>query len=173
MSGRTHALIPAGLASVLFNSDPLLTLTAAIAGLVPDIDEPYSVIGQRLWFLAWWIKYLCGHRTASHSLLGVSILGVVGLVALVPPSYVMAMCLGWASHLILDALSGGIFLWWPSKKRWVLGRYPIYGGMDRMLMLAGMVLFLASFWSRVQSEVGHPKGEYQGVVTAEEQQHEG
>ena len=85
----------------------------------------------------------------------------------------MAICLGWASHLILDALSGGIFLWWPSKKRWVLGRYLTYGGMDRMLMLGGMVLFLASFWLRVQSEVGHPKGEYQGVVTAEEQQNEG
>ena len=55
----------------------------------------------------------------------------------------------------------------------MLGRYPIYGGLDRMMMLGGMLLFLASFWIRVQSEVGHPKGEYQGVVTAEEQQDEG
>jgi inner membrane protein len=170
MSGRTHALVPAGLASILFNSDPLLTLTAAIAGLVPDIDEPYSVIGQRLWFLAWWIKYLCGHRTVSHSLLGVMVVGVVGLLMLVPSSYVLAMCLGWGSHLILDALSGGIPLWWPSKERWVLGRYPIYGGVDRMLMLGGMLLFLVSFWMRVESEVTHPNGELQGVVMTGDQQ---
>ena len=154
MSGRTHVLIPAGIAAVLFNSDPLLVLTAGIAGLVPDIDEPYSVIGQRLWFLAWWIKYLCGHRTISHSLLIIGIVSVLGLLFLIPPVYVFAVGLGWGSHLVLDGLSGGVQLWWPSKHRWVIGRYPIYGTVDRLLMVGGMVLFLVSWWERIQTTVG-------------------
>jgi len=153
MSGRTHVLIPAGIAAVLFDSDPLLVLTAGIAGLVPDIDEPYSVIGQRLWFLAWWIKYLCGHRTMSHSLLMVGVVSVLGLLLLIPPVYVCAIALGLGSHLVLDGLSGGVQLWWPSKHRWVIGRHPIYGVTDRLLMVVGMLLFLVSWWSRVQVAV--------------------
>lgn len=154
MSGRTHVLVPAGLAAVLFHSDPLLVLTAGIAGLVPDIDEPYSVIGQRLWFLSWWIKYLCGHRTLSHSLLIVGIVTVLGLLLLVPPIVVAAICLGWGSHLLLDGLSGGVQLWWPAKRRMVLGRYPVYGTVDRLLMVGGMLLFLVSWWERIQATVG-------------------
>lgn len=153
MSGRTHVLIPAGIAAVLFDSDPLLVLTAGIAGLVPDIDEPYSVIGQRLWFFAWWIKYLCGHRTMSHSLLMVGVVSVLGLLFLIPPVYVCAMALGLGSHLVLDGLSGGVQLWWPSKERWVIGRYPVYGTLDRLLLVAGVLLFLVSFWWRMGTEV--------------------
>ncbi len=153
MSGRTHVLIPAGIAAILFDSDPLLVLTAGIAGLVPDIDEPYSVIGQRLWFLAWWIKYLCGHRTMSHSLLMVGVVSVLGLLVLIPPVYVCAIAIGLGSHLVLDGLSGGVQLWWPSKQRWVIGQYPIYGTTDRLLMVGGMLLFLVSWWSRMQSVV--------------------
>jgi len=115
MSGRTHALVPAAIAVTLFNADPLLTLTAALAGLAPDIDEPWSVIGMRLWFLAWWMKYVFGHRTVSHSLLMVVTVAVVGLLSLIPVKIVTAISIGLASHLVLDALSGGVQLWWPKK----------------------------------------------------------
>lgn len=156
MSGRTHAIVPAGLASLLFNADPLLILTAALAGLAPDIDEPYSVMGQRFWFLSWWIKYLWGHRTISHSLLMVVMIGVAGLAVLIPPPVVCAICLGWGSHVLLDAASGGVLFWWPSKERWVLGRCPVYGVMDRALLVGGFLLFLVSFWIRVEHEVKTP-----------------
>ncbi|MDK2741743.1 MAG: metal-dependent hydrolase [Nitrospira sp. BO4] len=156
MSGRTHAIVPAGLASLLFNADPLLTLTAALAGLAPDIDEPYSVMGQRFWFLSWWIKYLWGHRTISHSLLMVVMIGVAGLVVMIPLPVVCAICLGWGSHVLLDAASGGVMFWWPSKERWVLGRFPVYGVMDRALLVGGFLLFLVSFWIRVEHEVKTP-----------------
>ena len=111
MSGRTHALVPAAIAATLFQADPLLTLTAALAGLAPDIDEPWSVLGTRLWVLARWIKHIVGHRTISHSLVMVVVAGVVGIIALIPLKMVVAICLGLGSHLILDALSGGIQLW--------------------------------------------------------------
>ncbi len=153
MSGRTHAVVPAGLVAIFSQGDPTLSLAAAIGGLVPDIDEPYSVIGQRLWFLAFWMKFCFGHRTVSHSLLTVILLLLVGLLCLIPPVLVMAFCVGWGSHLILDALSGGIQLWWPSKDRWVLARYPIYGAVDQACLLVGAVLFVVGTWGRIGTTV--------------------
>jgi inner membrane protein len=153
MSGRTHALVPAAIAATLFNADPLLTLTAALAGLAPDLDEPWSVIGMRLWFLAWWMKYVFGHRTLSHSLLMVVIVGIVGILALMPIKMVIAVSIGLASHLVLDALSGGVHLWWPKKTRWVLGRYPVYGLMDRALMVGAMLVTLGWLLVRLTAQV--------------------
>lgn len=152
MSGRTHAMVPAALGAILFNGDPLLILTAAVAGLAPDIDEPWSVIGMRLWFLAWWMKYIFGHRTISHSLLMVVAGALVGLLALMPTNTVVAVSIGLASHLILDALSGGVQLWWPKKDRWVLGRYPVYGAMDQALLVGAMVVTVGCLLMRVSEE---------------------
>ena len=153
MSGRTHAMVPAALIATLFNADPVLTLTAAFAGLAPDIDEPWSVIGTRLWFLAWWMKYLFGHRTISHSLLMVVAVVIVGIVALMPIKMVVAVSIGLTSHLILDAFCGGIQLWWPKQDRWVLGRYPVYGTMDQVLLVLAMVVTVGCLLMRVGEEV--------------------
>lgn len=38
---------------------------------MPDIDEPQSTIGYRLFLLAKGFKGLVGHRTYSHSLVGI------------------------------------------------------------------------------------------------------
>ena len=153
MSGQTHALVPAAIAATLFNADPVLTLTAAIAGLAPDIDEPWSVVGMRFWFLAWWMKYVFGHRTVSHSLLMVVTMAIVGFLFLMPATMVVAVSIGLASHLILDAMSGGIQLWWPKKDWWVLGRYPVYGAVDRMLLVVAMLITVGWLLVRVNAEV--------------------
>lgn len=154
MSGRTHALVPAGLASVVFQGDPLLTLTAALAGLAPDIDEPESVIGQRCWLLAWWIKYVFGHRTVSHSLVMVVLVALLGFCVALPIPIIVSICVGVLSHVVLDAYSGGVLLWWPSKTRWVLGRYPVYGVLDRVLMCVGVLLTIGMLIVRMQIEMG-------------------
>ena len=153
MSGRTHAMVPAALAATIFNADPVLTLTAAAAGVAPDIDEPWSVIGMRLWFLAWWMKYVFGHRTVSHSLAMVMAVAVVGILALMPIKMVVAVTIGLASHVVLDAMSGGVQLWWPKKDRWVLARYPVYGGMDQLLLVVAMMVTVGCLLMRVSEEV--------------------
>ena len=150
MSGRTHAVVPAGIVAIFSQGDPYLSLAAAVGGIAPDIDEPFSVIGQRLWFLAVWIKYVFGHRTVSHSLVMVGVLLVLGIILLIPPVVVLAFCVGWGTHLVLDAMSGGIQLWWPSKRRWVLGRYPVYGMADQLCLVSGMVLFLLGMWMHME-----------------------
>ena len=156
MSGRTHALVPAALAAVLFHADPLLLLTAALGGLTPDIDEPDSVIGQRFWVVSWWMKYVFGHRTVSHSLVMVLALLVIGLLLLIPTPLVLAFCLGWATHLVLDGLSGGILFWWPSKQRWILGRHAVFGPLDRVLMVTGLLICVVCLMDRVRTEVTDP-----------------
>ncbi len=157
MSGRTHALVPAAAAVWLFGLDYTLFLTAAAAGLAPDIDEPESVIGRRLWVLALVFKYTVGHRTLSHSILGVLIGVGVALVAGVRVGIVSAVGLGWGLHLVLDALSGGVPLWWPQSHRWVLGRCTVYGVVDMLLLLLAVTVFFAGvaiqfpgWWAAVQ-----------------------
>ncbi len=153
MSGRTHAMVPAAIAATLFNADPLLTLTAAAAGLAPDIDEPWSVIGMRLWFLAWWMKYVFGHRTVSHSLVMVVTVAIVGILALMPITIIVVISIGLASHVVLDAMSGGVQLWWPKKDCWVLGRYPVYGRVDQGLLALAMLVTVGCLLMRISEEV--------------------
>ncbi|MBK8380006.1 MAG: metal-dependent hydrolase [Nitrospira sp.] len=71
MMGRTHCLVPAAMAAWLFGPDPTFLLISAGTGLLPDIDEPQSTIGYRLFLLAKGFKGLVGHRTYSHSLVGI------------------------------------------------------------------------------------------------------
>ncbi|MDI3467603.1 MAG: hypothetical protein OJF50_006424 [Nitrospira sp.] len=68
--------------------------------MLPDVDEPSSVIGQRLWVLAFWMKYCFGYRTISHSLVSVTVLSVCRLVLVLPPGLVAAFCVGWVSHVV-------------------------------------------------------------------------
>ena len=153
MSGRTHAMVPASLAALFFQGDPLLTLTAALAGLAPDIDEPESVIGQRFWMVAWWMKYVFGHRTVSHSLVMVAIVALLGFCVRLPVPVISAMCLGVMCHVVLDAYSGGVYVWWPSKTRWVLGRYPVYGMLDRSLLVVSLLISVGMLLIRIQMEI--------------------
>ena len=41
---------------------------AALGSLLPDIDEPQSLLGRKLGFIAWPIKLVFGHRGFTHSL---------------------------------------------------------------------------------------------------------
>ncbi|MBU6435710.1 MAG: metal-dependent hydrolase, partial [Nitrospirae bacterium] len=106
-----------------------------------------------LWFLAWWMKYVFGHRTVSHSLLMVVTVAIIGIVALMPMKIVVAVAIGLLSHLGLDAMSGGVQLWWPNKDRWVLGRYPVHGGMDQLLLALAMLVTVGCLLLRISQEV--------------------
>jgi membrane-bound metal-dependent hydrolase YbcI (DUF457 family) len=83
----------------------------------------------------------------------VVVAGVVGIIALIPLKMVVAICLGLGIHLILDALNGGVQLLWPKKERWVLGRHAVYGPLDRLLMVGGMVVTVGCLLVRLNSEM--------------------
>ena len=135
---RTHVI--AGLGSLwlletipgVLTSESLapLALAASLGALLPDLDaerskiqslsvsgvQPFAPVSQAL-YRAW------GHRGPLHSALG---LGAIVLFASAlafwwewPLS--VALVLGYASHLLLDACTkSGIPLWYPKKKRYHL-----------------------------------------------------
>ncbi|MFB3079206.1 MAG: metal-dependent hydrolase, partial [Lysobacterales bacterium] len=107
-----------------------LAVTAA-GSLLPDIDTPTSSIGRPFFPLARWINQKMGHRTVTHSLLGMAIFAVLVLGAAWILSqwtgkgpalmhYGWLLILGYGSHILVDTLNKtGVELFWPCKLRCV------------------------------------------------------
>ncbi|GAK11100.1 metal-dependent hydrolase [Geomicrobium sp. JCM 19039] len=89
---------------------------ALFGGLLPDICQPNSKAGSRVSLLSTTIRRLFGHRTFTHSLIFLLIIGVV--VGLIPGQFGLMLqvgiMLGMISHFLLDMLtSRGIQLFYP------------------------------------------------------------
>lgn len=93
---------------------------AAVAGLLPDLDEPKSLIGRALPFISHPIRYHFGHRTATHSVIVIAAIALL-LFGLLPHGYALALTAGIASHPLADMLTlSGVKLFWPSPYSAVL-----------------------------------------------------
>lgn len=122
MFGRTHILI--GVAGWVVAAETLgqplsveSLAAAALGSLLPDIDHPRAMLGRRLPGVSHIIRAVAGHRGFTHSAFAVVLL-VLGLNALSPANWHLALVLGMASHLMADMLTpGGIPLLWPVKMR--------------------------------------------------------
>ena len=139
MNATTHAVF--GVAalvgvSLFTGEEPALYAypAAAVAAWVPDVDNPRSRLGNGLSRtkspvldrlmrpVSWGLRALSfvlfrtvGHRTLTHSLLGVLIFAAI-IAPLAPfvPGLYAAFLTGYASHLFADALNTrGVPLFWP------------------------------------------------------------
>ncbi|HEU5138471.1 MAG TPA: metal-dependent hydrolase [Bacillales bacterium] len=156
MTGKTHIL--GGLASsaaaqyfVGFYPQSLLFFGAgAVGAILPDICHGGSKIGRKIPVLARLISLLFGHRTVTHSLLFVVLLGVLLLKLPIPNEISIGILVGVCSHLVLDAATTrGIELFWPV--RWKV-RLPIYthtGGKMESLLFAALCVFIIFFGGQV------------------------
>ncbi len=139
MNATTHAIFGvAALAgySLLVGEEPPLPAypAAVVAAWLPDVDNPRSRLGNGLsrmknpvlnritrpvsWALrvtSFLLFRTVGHRTLTHSLLGVALFVVlVAPVATLSPSLFTALVAGYVSHLVADALNKrGVPLLWP------------------------------------------------------------
>ncbi len=139
MNATTHAVFGvaalAGASLLVGNEPPLYAYPAAVvAAWVPDVDNPRSRLGNGLsrtkspvlntiarptsWALraaSFTLSRTVGHRTLTHSLLGVALFVVlVAPVATLSPSLFAALVAGYVSHLVADALNKrGVPLLWP------------------------------------------------------------
>ncbi len=182
MSGRTHAAVAAALAvwtapgwpastgllgwlaAGLLSTDPaagsagrqwsVWVLSVLAGGLLPDLDEPNSALGRRLGWIAWPLKLAVGHRTLTHSVLGILLVGlVVGIAGWwqgwpwILPAGVMV---GMAVHVALDSLTGSIQLWWPASTYVGVTRWRVCGWQDRLLGLLGAGLAVGGLSGIVQ-----------------------
>lgn len=86
---------------------------------IPDLDSPNSYVGRWFPWLSEPIAYSFGHRTLTHSL---PFLVVVGLFAWpLSSGYWLALVGGVGSHLLVDMMTlSGVALFYPSTARCVL-----------------------------------------------------
>ena len=142
MNATTHAVFGvaalAGAALVTGADPPAYVYPAAVAAAwLPDVDNPRSTLGNGLsrlknpvlnlltrplsWALrttSFVLVRTVGHRTMTHSLLGVLLFSLmVWLFLRGFPDLVLALVAGYASHIFADALNTrGVPLFWPVGK---------------------------------------------------------
>jgi inner membrane protein len=146
MNATTHAIFGvaalAGVSLLAGNEPPLYAYPAvAVAAWIPDVDNPRSRLGNGLsrtkspvlnaigypasWALratSFALSRTVGHRTLTHSLLGVALfVALVSPVAPLSADLFLALVAGYASHLVADALNTkGVALLWPMGRRFRL-----------------------------------------------------
>lgn len=127
MTGNTHII--GGLAASLAfaqvsNYEPVLLVGAGVIGaIIPDICHGGSKIGRKFKALSKVINTLFGHRSFTHSLLFLVLMGVLLNTFVANESIVLGILVGMASHYILDmATKNGIKLLYPLK---ITVRFPI------------------------------------------------
>jgi inner membrane protein len=126
--------------------------TAALGSLLPDIDLPTSAVGRPLFPVARIINEQLGHRTLTHSIVGVLLLVLILLpLFLLAPLIFWALVIGYFSHLLIDTENkAGIELLYPSKLRaWFFKdeRYRItVGSREETILLAVLVVFTLAFF---------------------------
>jgi len=116
VTAKGHILLSlpfALLASNVMNINHIETMafisTVVAGALFPDIDEPGSYIGRKLWFLAWPIKILAQfipmfrHRGATHFL--IIPLMLMLLSYFIENIMLTAFAVGWIAHTVGDMLT--------------------------------------------------------------------
>ena len=175
MNATTHAIFGvaalSGAALVTGMEPPLYAYPlAVVAAWLPDVDNPRSRLGNGLsrtkspvlntvtrplsWALrttSFFLARTVGHRTLTHSLLGVAILMLpVWLLLGSFPNAVLAIAAGCASHLVADALNTpGVPLLWPLGWRFRLLPGGIRSGGVLEFAVAALVFVLA-VWTTVE-----------------------
>lgn len=139
MMGKTHKSFATAIALPLMNyigyfnfslSNGLMILTGLIlvrvGAILPDIDHPKSTIGRFFPTTSAYIKKTFGHRSITHSFIGIIIVTVLLYTPLmylgVSTQYGYWVVLGYISHLISDSLTPtGVKWFYPSKEKTALG----------------------------------------------------
>jgi membrane-bound metal-dependent hydrolase YbcI (DUF457 family) len=131
---------------------PAVAAAALVGALLPDVDTPTSPVGRACPPLARWLERRVGHRTLTHSWLGLGLASLTALpLAWVDWHWPLTFALGYLSHLLVDAANPpGVPLFYPSPIRAVFpGRAtlrPAEGSRGEAVLCAGFLLGLAVLW---------------------------
>lgn len=150
MTGNTHIVggIAASLAfAQVSHYDPVILLGAGVVGaLIPDICHGGSTIGRKLPIISKVINTIFGHRSFTHSLLFLILIGVLLTTFMKNESVTAGILVGMVSHYILDmATKNGIKLLFPLK---VTIRFPLTtrtGGSVEYVVFAALSLLSVYF----------------------------
>lgn len=132
--------------------------SAAVAALLPDVDHARSYIGRRLPGISHLVQWIFGHRTITHSLLGLAAFGVLAVSAArawsVPDHVLAGAFLGYASHLASDAATpSGIPLFYPfSRRRYRLPvpAVPTGSAREALVLVIAAMASAGAVWNLVR-----------------------
>lgn len=155
MRAPAHVATAALAGALAFPAQPGPVLVTVLAGMLPDIDTPNSLIGRGLFFISVPIRIIFGHRTITHSVLGAVATGMLFATLLaditkgLPASAVLwPWMLGYATHLLLDSITtDGVPLLWPYGQRFGLRLDPTGGVLELAYTLALAIIWLSP-WGR-------------------------
>lgn len=125
---------------------PEAVLASAVA-LLPDIDHRSGTVGRLFPWLSGPIEYWTGHRTATHSVIALTVAGVLAYLFL-SSGWSMAFISGLLSHSVLDMMTpSGVAWFWPARARCVIPGNPVWRieSMGRGELALAIVLALLTF----------------------------
>lgn len=122
MNGATHVVGGVTAAAVTGYTRPLELAVVIVASLLPDIDRQDSLLGRFIPVLPTFLEQVLGKRTLTHSFLFGGILA--WLFWLQGWELLMPFVIGFASHLMLDVVTGKVALFWPLPIRFGI---PLFG----------------------------------------------
>ena len=104
-----------------YRPDGIGWLLAAAASLLPDVDLPPAKIGRLFWLLSVPLERRFGHRTITHSAVGLLAVALLALpLWFLNPLFFWAVLGGYWSHLWIDMVNvRGVDLFWPAPVRLV------------------------------------------------------
>lgn len=114
MEWTTHALSGVVLGYAV-TGDWKLSLVSGVMAIIPDLDEPKSRFGKPLFIISIPLNKIFGHRTFTHSLLFMGIVGII--TALFNLSLALASMAGVLAHILGDMLTGKVQFLYPVKKK--------------------------------------------------------
>lgn len=116
----------------------------SVCALLPDFDHPNAMLPRMFFWpgraTAAIIGHVFGHRTLTHSFLGMAILaGGLAFIPGLPSNIFWAILLGCLTHVVGDMLTvSGVPVWWPHRVIWRLSpkRFAMRTGghMEQLVM---------------------------------------
>lgn len=152
MSPITHALLPAVLASPFFARNRAReyygsAAVVALAGVLPDVVNPHISLAARFGSWSHNVFAFAGFVTILLALL------LLKLPKAISPRLFLLMSLAYATHLILDGISGGVACLYPASRL-------VYGirliRWESWLLVDAFVVFLCciAFWWIPEAKLG-------------------
>lgn len=124
MMPMTHLVGALGFTGWMMGPDPLVLVAGLIGTVLPDLDDLQAPLGWRLAQLLPNPVYGIG-RQRTHSLVWSVCLSALAWMIGLQEALIAGLWIGWAIHMVMDSLTGGIPLWWP----W-------YAGVEHRIRLA-------------------------------------
>ena len=144
MMGMSHAAFALFLYGLLGGMAGDITIShmavAALAGLVPDVDQPQSALGMLFFPVSHYINSKYGHRTVTHCLKFLVVASLITLpLCLIDFLYWLAVPVGIFAHLMSDGMTvSGVPLLYPNTT-------PFYFLPESLLIKTGSIHEIAFF----------------------------